>query len=104
MGLAGSLLVFTGVWHIFEWLMGGRNKDTLILIPFGAVYAFLGYLIVTFQGGSIPAIAALLLTSVGAVAAFSTRRGSQVRAWVLWAFIVFDVIIVAAIVAALLLG
>lgn len=104
MGLAGSLLVFTGLWHTFEWLMGGRNRDTLVLIPFGIAYALLGYLIVTFQGGNVVPVAALALTVVGAVAAFATRRGSQVRGWVLWAFIVIDLVIIAALGLALLNG
>lgn len=103
MGLAGSLLVFTGFWHLFEWLMGGRNKDTLRLIPFGIVYIILGYLIVTLTGGSIVAWIALAVTLVGLIAAYSTRKSSQVRPWVTWVFIIVDVLIILGLLSALLL-
>ena len=36
-GLAGGLLVFTGIWHATEFLMGGRTADTRRLIPVGIV-------------------------------------------------------------------
>ena len=102
MGLGGALLVFTGFWHAFEWAMGGRNRDTARLILPGLIYLVLGYLIVT--GGFMPWAAwiALVLTALGAVAAFSMRNTAQVREWVTWAFIVIDVVIVLAIGAALL--
>jgi len=97
MGLAGSLLVFTGFWHALEWLMGGRNKDTLRLIPFGIIYIVLGYLIVTFTGGSIVAIIALVVTAIGLVGALVTRKTAQVRPWVTWVFIIIDVTIIGAL-------
>ena len=37
MGAAGSLLVFTGIWHAFEWAMHGRNRDTARLVPVGVL-------------------------------------------------------------------
>jgi len=97
LGLAGSLLVFTGFWHALEWLMGGRNKDTLRLIPFGLIYILLGYLIVTFTGGSVVAIIALVVTAIGLVSALVIRKTAQIRPWVVWAFIIIDVIIIAAL-------
>lgn len=97
LGLAGSLLVFTGFWHALEWLMGGRNKDTLRLIPFGLIYLVLGYLIVTFTGGSIVAIIALVVTAIGLVGALVIRKTAQIRPWVIWTFIIIDVIIIAAL-------
>jgi len=97
MGLAGSLLVFTGFWHALEWLMGGRNKDTLLLIPFGLIYIVLGYLIVTFTGGSTVVIVALVVTAIGLIGALVTRKTTQVRPWVTWVFIIIDVIIIAAL-------
>ena len=27
-GIAGGLLVFTGIWHATEWMMDGRRRDT----------------------------------------------------------------------------
>ncbi len=101
MGLAGSLLVFTGFWHAFEWLMGGRNKDTLRLIPFGIVYAVLGFLIVTFSGGQTVLIVALVITVIGLLGAIVTRKTAQVRPSVTWVFIVIDLIIIAALGLAL---
>jgi len=95
MGLAGALLVFTGFWHALEWLMGGRNKDTLRLIPAGIIYIVLGYLIVTFTGGSIVIPIALFVTAIGLVVALLTRKTAQVRAWVTWVFIVIDIAIIA---------
>ena len=102
MGLAGALLVFTGFWHALEWLMGGRNKDTLILIPFGIIYIVLGYLIVTFTGGNIVAIVALVIVVIGLIAAIVTRKTTLVRPWVMWVFIIIDVIIIASIAFVLL--
>lgn len=102
MGLAGALLVFTGLWHAFEWMMGGRNQDTLRLIPIGVIYAVLGYLIVTHTGEIAVPIFAAALTAIGAVSAFMMRKGMEVRPWVTWAFIVIDVAIIVAILSALL--
>ena len=102
LGLAGSLLVFTGVWHVLEWLMGGRNKDTLRLIPFGIVYVALGYLIVTFRGGSIVLVIALLVTVAGLIGALVTRKTAQVRPWVTLVFIIIDIIIIIGLAVALI--
>jgi len=104
LGLAGALLVFTGCWHAFEWMMGGRNKDTLRLIPFGIIYVVLGYLMVTFQGGSTVQIIALVVTLIGIVGALVTRKSAQVRSWVTWAFILIDAVIIVALGSALLSG
>lgn len=100
LGIAGSLLVFTGLWHAFEWLMGGRNKDTLRLIPFGIAYAVLGYLIVNFIGGQVVHWIALLLTCIGITGAFMTKDTAEVRKWVTWAFIAMDVVIIIALLIA----
>ncbi|MEM8979581.1 MAG: hypothetical protein AAGD04_08860 [Pseudomonadota bacterium] len=100
-GLAGALLVFTGIWHATEWLMDGRRRDTMRLIPVGILYAVLGYLIVTVTGGSLVLIAALVLTFVGMCAAFFLRKSSEVRAWVTWSFILIDVVIVVALAISL---
>jgi len=97
MGAAGALLVFNGLWHMFEWMMGGRNKDTYRLIPFGLVYLVLGYLIVTFTGIPIVLWVALAVTTLGLIGALLTRKTAQVRQWVTWVFIVIDVVIIAAL-------
>lgn len=97
MGLAGALLVFTGFWHALEWLMGGRNKDTLRLIPFGIIYIVLGYLIVTFTGGNTVAIVALVVTAIGLIGALVTRKTAMVRPWVTWVFVIIDIVIIASI-------
>ena len=102
MGLAGSLLVFTGFWHAFEWMMGGRNRDTLALIPFGIVYIILGYLIVTFTGGIAAPIIALLIVVAGLSLGFMTRRETEVRTWVMWIFIGLDILIIFGLVIGLL--
>jgi hypothetical protein len=31
-GIAGGLLVFTGIWHATEWMMDGRRRDTWALV------------------------------------------------------------------------
>lgn len=100
LGIAGGLLVFTGIWHAFEWMMGGRNKDTLRLIPFGLAYAVLGCLIVISTGGMLVVLIALGLTCLGLVGAFMTRKTAAVRLWVTLSFIALDV----AIIIALILG
>ena len=102
MGLAGSLLVFTGFWHAFEWMMGGRNRDTLALIPFGIAYIVLGYLIVTFTGGIAVPIIALVIVIAGLSLGFMTRRESEVRPWVMWIFIGVDILIIFGLVIGLL--
>jgi hypothetical protein len=94
MGLAGSLLVFTGFWHAIEWMMGGRNRDTLALIPFGIVYIVLGYLIVTFTGGIAVPMIALVIVIAGLSLGFMTRRETKVRPRVVWIFIGVDILIV----------
>lgn len=102
-GVAGGLLVFTGLWHMFEWMMGGRNRDTLRLIVPGLIYVVLGYLIVNFIGGQIVLWTAMLITAGGMTAALIIRKTAQVRPWVLWAFILIDVVIVLCLAATLLL-
>lgn len=102
MGLATGLLVFTGFWHMTEWLMGGRNRDTLRLIPFGAIYLVLGYLIAVGQAGLITLIIALVITCIGISAAFMMRNTSQIRRWVTWAFILIDAGIIAGLVTGIL--
>jgi hypothetical protein len=102
MGLAGSLLVFTGFWHAFEWMMGGRNRDTLALIPFGIVYIVLGYLIVTFTGGMVVPIIALVITIAGLSLGVMARRETKVRTWVMWIFIGLDILIILGLVIGLL--
>lgn len=100
-GLAGALLVFTGIWHIFEWWMHERNPDTKRLVPVGILYAVLGYLIVTQTGGKIVLLVALVLTAIGMTAAFILRNTAQMRLWVTWSFIGIDLVIVVALIAAL---
>ena len=101
MALAGPLLVFTGFWHALEWLMGGRNRDTLRLIPMGILYAILGWLIVTFTGGTPVLIVALALTALGMTAALFGRHKLQIRPWVIWSFILIDAVIIVGLVLAL---
>lgn len=102
MGLAGSLLVFTGLWRAFEWLMGGRNKDTLRLIPVGLIYLVLGVLIVTFYGGQTVLIIALIAVSIGLIGALWKRNSTQIRPWVTWFFVIIDAIIIIGLLQALL--
>ena len=102
MAFAGPLLVFTGFWHALEWLMGGRNRDTLRLIPIGLVYILLGCLIVTFTGGTPVLVAALVVTALGMTAALVGRSKLKVRLWVTWSFIIIDAVIIAGLVMALL--
>lgn len=100
-GLAAALLAFTGFWHMTEWLMGGRNRDTLRLVPVGLVYLILGFLFAAGTGGWIVRLIALLLTAAGMAGAFMLRNRSEVRPWVTWAFILIDVVIVVALAVSL---
>lgn len=102
MGLAGSLLVFTGFWHATEWLMARRHKDTLRLIPFGIAYLILGCLIVTFTGGQLVVCIAFAVTVLGLLAVWFTRRTSLVRPWVTRVFIVLNVLIIAGLASVLI--
>ncbi|MEX3015481.1 hypothetical protein [Gymnodinialimonas hymeniacidonis] len=101
-GIAGGLLVFTGIWHATEWMMDGRRPDTWRLVPVGLVYLLLGCLLVLGTGGMITQIIALLAAGMGGTIAFLNRDRFSIRKWVTWAFILVDVVIVLALVAALL--
>ncbi len=102
LGVAGALLVFTGIWHAFEWAMARRNRDTLRLVPVGCVYLVLGCLIATLQFLPWTAWIALAVTATGMIAAFMVRNTARIRTWVLWTFIGVDALIIAALLAGLL--
>jgi len=97
MGLAAALLVFTGIWHLTEWLMDRGSKDARRLIPFGAGYLLLGVLIALGFGGPVVGGIAFLAVAGGMVLAFLRRKELDVRRWVMWAFIVLDAVIALAI-------
>lgn len=101
-GIAGGLLVFTGIWHATEWMMDGRRRDTWALVPFGLVYLLLGCLVVTGRGGMIVQLVALAAAALGGSIAFLRRDQFEIRKWVTWVFVIVDVIIVLALLAALL--
>ena len=101
-GIAGGLLVFTGIWHATEWMMDGRRRDTWALVPVGLVYLILGYLLVTLFGGAITQVVALAAAAFGGTLAFMRRDQLEIRKWVIWAFIIINVIIVVALVLAML--
>jgi hypothetical protein len=98
MGLAAALLVFTGIWHLTEFLMDRVSKDTRKLIPVGAVYLLLGVLIAMGIATSVTGVIALLAVLAGGVMAFRRRKAMDIRRWVIWALIVIDAIIAIAIV------
>ncbi len=101
-GIAGGLLVFTGLWHASEWMMDGRRRDTWRLVPVGLVYLLLGCLLVMGSGGMITQIVALVLTAAGASLAFTRRNQFEIRKWVTWTFIIVNVIIILCLIAALI--
>ena len=100
-GVASGLLVFTGLWHATEWLMDGRRRDTLRLIPFGIIYVVLGYLLATGGDGIVTIGLAIVLPTIGGALAFLNRDTFELRKWVTWTFIIIDVVIVAALILAL---
>ena len=101
-GIAGGLLVFTGLWHAFEWMMDGRRRDTWALVPVGILYLILGCLVVMSTGGAIVQIIALVVVAAGGSFAFMRRNEFEIRKWVTWAFILIDVVIVIALILALM--
>jgi len=101
-GIAGGLLVFTGVWHATEWMMDGRRRDTWALVPFGIVYIVLGYLLVMLIGGTATQIVALIVVAAGGSIAFIRRNQFDIRKWVTWTFIIVDVVIVLALALAII--
>lgn len=101
-GIAGGLLVFTGIWHATEWMMDGRRRETWALVPFGLIYLVLGYLLVTVTGGAIVQIIALAAVAVGGGVAFLRRDQFEIRKWVTWVFIIVDVMIALALLGVLL--
>ncbi len=100
MALAAALLVFTGFWHMTEFLMDRVSKDTRRLIPAGAVYLLLGILIALGIATSIIGVVALIAVLAGGITAFRKRKAMDIRRWVIWSFIVIDAIIALAIVNA----
>lgn len=101
-GIAGALLWMTGIWHATEFLMDGRRRDTLALIPVGIVYVILGYLIVNLIGGTPVHIVALVITAAGMTFAYLRRNQLDIRKWVTWAFIIIDIVIVLSLLVSLL--
>lgn len=101
-GIAGGLLVFTGLWHATEWMMDGRRRDTWALVPVGILYLILGALIALGIGGMATQIIAAGCVAVGGGMAFVRRAQLDIRRWVIWAFIVIDVAIVMAVLGAVL--
>ncbi|MDG2003684.1 MAG: hypothetical protein P8J20_10170 [Novosphingobium sp.] len=98
MGLAAALLVFTGFWHLTEFLMDRKSVDAQSLIPFGAAYLLLGILIALGIGGVIIGAITLLVVVGGMVLAFRRRKTMDIRRWVMWAFIIIGLIIAIAII------
>ena len=101
-GIAGGLLVFTGIWHATEWMMDGRRRDTWALVPFGLVYLMLGCLIVASIGGTVAQAVGLLTAAFGGSIAFLRRDQMKIRRWVTRALILIDVIIVLCLAIAIL--
>ncbi|MEM7399406.1 MAG: hypothetical protein AAF354_10735 [Pseudomonadota bacterium] len=101
-GIAGGLLVFTGMWHATEWLMDGRRRDTWRLVPIGIVYFMLGCLLVTDYGGKITQVIALAAVTIGGSIAFLRRDQFEIRRWVTVTYILIDLVIILALVSAIL--
>lgn len=101
-GISAGLLVFTGFWHATEWMMDGRRRDTWMLVLPGLVYLVLGCLIAISAGGAITQIIAIACVLAGAGVAYSQRNTMDVRRWVVWAFILIDIVIALGLAAALL--
>jgi hypothetical protein len=97
LGLAAALLVFTGVWHLFEWAVHGVNADTVRLVPFGIIYTLFGALLAAGVAEAPVGVLALLVTAAGMTAAYLTRMQLQIGAGVLWGFILIDVVIVLSL-------
>jgi len=83
--------------------MHGRNRDTARLVPVGVLNALMGWFIVTGQFMPWIAWTALVLTSVGMVAAYTMRRTAAFPKWVLWTFILIDACIILGLLSGLLL-
>ncbi|SMX26085.1 hypothetical protein TRP8649_00158 [Pelagimonas phthalicica] len=101
-GIAGGLLVFTGIWHATEWMMDGRRRDTWALVPVGLVYLALGYMVATSIGGAATQIIALIAVTAGGTIAFKRRDQFEIRKWVTWSFILIDMLIALSLILGLL--
>lgn len=97
-GIAGGLLVFTGLWHATEWIMDGRRRDTWLLVPVGLIYLALGSLLALSVGGVLVKSVALALVAAGGCVAFLRRNQVDMRRWVAWTFIIVDALIVLALI------
>lgn len=100
LGIAAGILVFSGVWHLTEWMMAGRNRDTLRLIPFGILYTLLGVGLALFWAPDWLPWVALAAVIIGLGALMTNWGRLMLRGWVKVAYAVIDL----AVIAALLLG
>ena len=101
MGAAAGLFVFAGLWRTFEWIVHGRNRDSVRLIPGGVIYLILGLLIVLGTAGAIIGWVALVVALASLAGSFLMRNRTQVRRWVMWALILIDAAIVSSLIGAL---
>ncbi len=102
LGLAGQLLIATGILHCLAWIVSGWSDDTMRLIPVGLVYAALGAALY-FR---IPKIRylAFLVTLIGVLVAYITMNGAQLAIWLSWLFIVIDLTVLAILAASIWRG
>lgn len=100
-GIGGALLVFNGLWHMTEFMMHGRNKDTMRLIVPGLIYLVLGILIVGFIGGVWPQYIAIILTALGMSVAINNIGVFGMPKWVTSAYILIDAVIIITLILGL---
>lgn len=101
-GIAGALLVFTGIWHATEWMMDGPRRDTGALVPVGLFYLLLGVLLVLSVGGVLTqAVALVAVVGFGIMAVLGLGR-FEIRRWVTWVFIAIDAVVALALGMALI--
>jgi len=100
-GIAAGILVFSGLWHLTEWIMAGRRRDTLRLIPFGALYTALGAGLALLWGGPWLGWVALGAVAVGLGLLLALWSRLELRGWVKVAYALIDLAVIAALAATL---
>jgi len=102
LGLAGVLLVLSGILHCLNWLVAGWNPDSLKLVVFGLLYLLLGVLL--RAGVSWARYIAILSVTGGGTGAAVMLRIFAVPEWLTGILIVLDIAIFLLLLAGIWRG
>ena len=97
LAIAAILFIITALLHIAIPFIYGRGQDTIGIAVYGVIYLVIGGLLLTTAAGWVPFVA-LILTAIGAAAAFVQRNANQKLLTFTWIFIAIDAFIILLLV------